>query len=106
MSDAMQVAKQRHKEYEASVAKKEAEIEELNELIADLESFMEFGDALIGKTPAATPAKKTVVSRPVVQVTKPVTEPKNEWDNDDDDKAGDKNDDNDGISRVLSQRIG
>lgn len=105
MSDAMQVAKQRHKEYEASVAKKEAEIEELNELIADLESFMEFGDALIGKTPAAAPAKKTVVSRPVVQVSKPVAEPKNEWDNDDD-KANDKDDANDGISRVLSQRIG
>lgn len=102
MTDAMQIAKQRHTDYQASVAKKEAEIEELNELIADLESFMEFGDALMGKDPAPAPTKKAVVSRPVVQVTKQKAEPENEWDNADEKKEADT----DGIARVLSQRTG
>lgn len=100
MSDAMQVAKQRHKEYRTSVKAKEAEIEELHELIAELESFMEFGEALIGKEKETEPSKRAVVSRPVVEVNKQMVDPENEWAKDDDDK------DNDGISRVLSQRTG
>ena len=97
MSDAMQVAHQRRKDYKASIAKKEAEIEELNELVADLDSFMEFGEALMGNEPV-TAARE--VSKPVVQVTKPIPDP------DPEDEWAENDGETNGIARVLSQRTG
>ena len=48
MSDAMNIARQRRKEHEQAIAKREQEIEDLREMIADLDSFLEFGQELIG----------------------------------------------------------
>ena len=47
MTDAVQVAKQRRSDYRKSITTKESEIEELKELIQDLDSFIEFGEALV-----------------------------------------------------------
>ncbi len=47
MTDALEVARQRKKEYEQDIAKKKSEIEELEEMIGDLESFLEFGQDLV-----------------------------------------------------------
>lgn len=54
MADPMTIAQSRREEYKKDIAKKEAEIEELKELISDLDSFIEFGEALIGDGPADT----------------------------------------------------
>lgn len=99
MSDAMQVAHQRRKDYQNSIARKETEIAELKELIADLDSFMEFGEALLTEG-SDTPAKET--PSPVVQVTKPLPEldPEDEWAQDE------KESENSNMARVLSQRTG
>ena len=75
MADAVKIAQNRREEYKKDIAKKEAEIEELNELISDLDSFIEFGEALVNdgddepKKESATPDRvvsKPVVSKPVV----------------------------------------
>lgn len=100
MSDAMQVAQQRRNGYQKSIAQKETEIAELKEYIEDLDNFLEFGQSLLGKAPAAEVRQ---VSRPVVQETKPEAVVKSEAAKDDewgsdDPKAG--------ISRVLASRVG
>lgn len=97
MSDAMQVAQQRKNEYTKAIAKKEEEIAELKEMIADLDSFMEFGKELLG----SQPEKAKVVSRPVVSKpapqAAPARDPDDEWGSDDPKQS---------IARVLSQRAG
>ncbi len=92
MSDAMQVAHQNRKDYRKAIAAKEAEIAELQEMIADLDSFIEFGNSLLGKgevvtAPTATPVAKEPTPERV----------KSEW------NTGDAND---GIASVLSKRAG
>ena len=49
MSDAMQVAQQRRTDYKNAIAKKQQEIAELTELVADLDSFIDFGEALLAE---------------------------------------------------------
>ena len=96
MSDAMQIAHQRRKTYLSAIAQKEAEIAEMNEMIADLDSFIEFGDALLGKDPE----KVTETPRPALAETPAATsdpDPDDEWETD----TPQQN-----IARVISQRVG
>lgn len=115
MADPMKVAQTRREEYKKDIARKEAEIEELKELISDLDSFIEFGEALIGDGPAETkPEEKRAEaeaktpdnnasdtddahdaqSAPQPRVVKS-RQPNGDWDN-----PGDPN----GIARVLAAR--
>ncbi len=97
MSDAMQVAQQRKNEYTKAIAKKEEEIAELKEMIADLDSFMEFGKELLGNQPEkAKVVSRPVVSKPAPQVA-PASDPDDEWGADDPKQS---------IARVLAQRTG
>ena len=108
MADAIQIAQQRREDYEKSISEKEQEIEDLRELIADLDSFIEFGEALLndgankpGAMPQDTAPKpvQDMAPKPVQDaqnIIKPV-DPENEWD-DDDGKQG--------IARVLAARNG
>ncbi|MEM6385677.1 MAG: hypothetical protein AAF718_05515 [Pseudomonadota bacterium] len=120
MADAIKVAQNRREEYKKDISKKEAEIEELKELISDLDSFIEFGEALVSDddvpTDAASKTKtettpdrvqsKPVVSKPVVSKPSPQAAPQpiamnpadDEWGTDDDAKGG--------IARVLAARNG
>lgn len=82
MSDAMQVAQKRRTDYKNAIARKTNEIAELNELIADLDNFIGFGEALLGD-----PGEKArEVSRPVA-VTQSSNEA-DEWESDEDDEWG------------------
>ena len=92
MSDAMQVAQQRRTDYKTAITKKNNEIAELNELIADLDSFIEFGEALLDEKTE----KVREVSRPVAATQSP-SDADDEWHSDDI---------NQGITQVLSQRTG
>ena len=92
MSDAMLVAKQRRTDYQTAIAKKNNEIAELNELIADLDSFIEFGEALLGEKTE----KVKEVSRPVAAA---------QFSGDADDEWNSNNIEQ-GITQVLSQRAG
>ena len=94
MSDAMQIAAQRRKGYLNAIAKKEAEIAEMNELIADLDSFIEFGEALVGNQ--SEPLRE--VSRPVeVKQADAEDDDANEWDEDEPQQS---------LERIISQRVG
>ncbi len=106
MADPMKVAHTRREEYKKDIAKKEAEIEELKELISDLDSFIEFGEALINDRPAeAKPEEKAEIS-PTPE-TKPTEAPqsqqprivKSRQPNDDWDEGSES-----GIARVLAAR--
>lgn len=92
MSDAMQVAQQNRKEHLKAIAQKEAEIAELRETIADLESFIEFGNSLLGKEPKVT--TEVMPARPKSQ---PAPEADQGWNSGDVDS---------GIANVLSKRAG
>ncbi len=92
MSDAMQVAHQNRKEHLKAISQKEAEIAELREMIADLDSFIEFGNSLLGK-PAA-PAAETPTARVKSQ---PAPDAEQNW------NSGDVNK---GITNVLTKRAG
>ena len=114
MADALKVAQNRREEYKKDIAKKEAEIEELKELISDLDSFIEFGEALISdgdEAPAdsnATPDRvvsKPVVSKPVVSKPSPQHVPHAVQTNPADDEWG-TDDNKQGIARVLAARNG
>ncbi len=116
MADAVQVAYQRRKDYQTSIAKKKAEIEELEELIGDLDSFIEFGELLTGKETVTVKAvsrpvtPEKTVSRPLAQ-EKPVSRPlpQNQAKSVDEVDPADEwatDDSKSGIARVLSQRIG
>lgn len=123
MADALKVAQNRRDDYKKDIANKEAEIEELKELINDLDSFIEFGEALVtdGDAPAAkveakieaqtdpTPNRivsKPVVSKPIISKPSPQSVPSpismdpadDEWGTDDETKSG--------IARVLAARNG
>ena len=114
MADPIKIAQSRREEYKKDIAKKEAEIEELKELISDLDSFIEFGEALIGDsddTPSentATPDRivsKPVVSKPVVSKPSPQQKPQAVQTNPADDEWG-TGDSQQGIARVLAARNG
>ena len=92
MSDAMQVAHQNRKEHLKAITQKEAEIAELREMIADLESFIEFGNSLLGKETTAAP--DAMPTRPKSQ---PAPEAEQAWNTGDVDS---------GIANVLSKRAG
>ena len=94
MSDAMQVAHQNRKNHIKAIAQKEAEIEELREMIADLDSFIEFGNSLLGKptTAAATPEPQTAR-----KTSQPAPNGDQGW------NTGDANE---GIANVLAKRAG
>ena len=94
MSDAMQVAEQRLKEYRMAISKKENEIVELKERIEDLDNFIEFGQALVGK---GEDEVRTVSRTPQVE-KKPEAADDDDWGEDDQSNAG--------VARVLSQRTG
>ena len=94
MTDAMQIASQRKKSYLSAIAKKESEIAEMKELIADLDSFMEFGQALLGKEPDTA----REVSRPVAVDAPRADDEEEGWDSDDEPQQQ--------IARVVSQRMG
>ena len=100
MSDAVQVAYQRRKDYKASISTKEREIEELEELVKDLDSFIEFGEALVGGGGKET-VKVMAVSRPTPATVSAAddVDPADEW-------ATDEDEDKDPVSRVISQRVG
>ena len=107
MSDALQVAEQRRKEYKMAISKKENEIVELKERIEDLDNFIEFGQALVAKggetarTVSRTPQPAQQV-QPKPAENKPEANPADdEWGNEDDASPVNK-----GINRVLSQRTG
>ena len=95
MSDAVQVAYQRRKDYKASISTKE-----LEELVKDRDSFIEFGEALVGGGGKET-VKVTAVSRPTPATVSAADEvdPADEW-------ATDEDEDKDPVSRVISQRVG
>ena len=95
MSDAMQIAHKRRKDYSAEIAKKEAEIAELHELIADLDSFIEFGEALVGNQPADTAGEP---ARPAAVQTS--------HEDDDEEVNWDTAEPQQHIARVISQRVG
>lgn len=108
MSDAMQVAQQRRDGYLKAIAQKETEITELKESLEDLDNFLEFGQSLLGNTPAAaaTPTARTVVSRPAV--SRPIQPAKAEDKKDeakaDDDEWGSDEAPKESIARVLASR--
>lgn len=112
MSDAMQVAQQRREGYLKAIAQKETEIAELKEHLEDLDNFLEFGQSLLGNTPAADakPAARTVVSRPAVsrpiQPAKAADEKVENKSNDDDDEWGSDDAPKESIARVLASRTG
>lgn len=99
MTDALEVAKARKAEYKAEIAKKKSEIEELEEMIGDLDSFVEFGQELIGGQPKiVTPKSKPspqIKEAPNAPAAKAV--PSDEWS---------EENATDSISRVLSARQG
>ena len=99
MADAIKIAQQRRDDYKKAISEKEKEIEELKELIADLDSFIEFGEALMsdGDTKVAE-APKDAAPKPAPQpsVVKPF---------DMDDDWGSDNEQQ-GIARVLAARNG
>ncbi|MDA8584679.1 hypothetical protein N9L47_00240 [Rhodobacteraceae bacterium] len=99
MTDAMKVAKQRRISYKNDIVNMEKEIAELKELVADLDSFLEFGDALLTNTAPADASASTpnAISEPKdknaadtsVSARKPSTP---------------RGDTDDQISAILSQR--
>ena len=111
MADPIKIAQTRREEYKKDIAKKEAEIEELKELISDLDSFIEFGEALVNDGPAETktenkPAETAVsATKPAEAAQQPQQssqprivksrQPDSDWEND-----GDQS----GIARVLAAR--
>ncbi len=99
MTDALDIAKRRKSEYQAEITKKKAEIVELEEMIGDLESFVEFGQELIGRpAKAAEPkTKPTSQIKEVVATPAEKAKPKDEWAEDSTDSS---------IARVLSARQG
>ena len=112
MADAIKVAQSRRDEYKEDIAKKEAEIEELKELISDLDSFIEFGEALVGDGPAESESSDTstkptkVISKAVVSKPAPHQQaPRAVVSDGQDDEWGSDNTDNN-ISRVLAARNG
>mgnify|MGYP001829059724 CR=1 FL=1 len=113
MADALKVAQSRREEYTKEIAKKEAEIEELKELLSDLDSFIEFGEALIGEDAptesSATPNRvtsKPVVSKPVVSKPSPQQSPQPVAMKPAEDDWGSEEDSKQGIARVLAARNG
>ncbi len=108
MADAIKVALTRREEYKKDIAKKEAEIEELKELISDLDSFIEFGEALVNDGPAQTKADEKPEPAPAEAAESKPSEapqsqqprivksrqPNSDWEND-----GES-----GIARVLAAR--
>ena len=97
MTDALQIARQRRKDHEAAIAEKEREIEELREMIGELDSFIEFGEALVGDE---KPQIKEV-PQPFAAAPAPTTVA------DDEDPADDWNvpdEDNGAIARMLASR--
>ena len=114
MADPIKIAQSRREEYKKDIAKKEAEIEELKELISDLDSFIEVGEALISdgdEVPSdnnATPDRlvsKPVVSKPVVSKPSPQQKPHAVQSNPIDAEWG-TDDNKQGIARVLAARNG
>ena len=106
MADAIKVAQTRREEYKKDIAKKEAEIEELKELISDLDSFIEFGEALINDGPTESKSAEKAESSPTAEA-KPAEapqsqqprivksrQPNSDWDDDSES----------GIARVLAAR--
>lgn len=120
MADALKVAQNRREDYKKEIAKKEAEIEELKELISDLDSFIEFGEALVNDGDATTDSKtddkseatpdrvtsKPLVSKPVVSKPSPMAGPMPMTTNPIDDEWGSDDDAKGGIARVLAARNG
>lgn len=92
MSDAMQVAHQNRKDHKRAIAQKEAEIAELREMITDLDSFIEFGNSLLGGE-ATMPIEDQVAT---VKNAAPMESGQN-W------NSGDVHD---GIADVLKKRAG
>ncbi len=111
MADAIKVAQTRREDYKKDIAKKEAEIEELKELISDLDSFIEFGEALVSddkpeaKDSEAEAKPNTVVSKPVVSKPSPQQAPRAvvSRTQDNDDEWGSDSDESN-IARVLAAR--
>lgn len=109
MQNPMQVAEKRIRDYRKAISKKENEIVELRERLEDLSNFLEFGQSLVGPgEEAAKPqqdAPKAEAEKAEAETATP--KPTNEEKADDD--WGTDNEPspvNNGITRVLSQRIG
>ena len=88
MSDVLKIAQQRRKVYEAAIAEKERELEELREIINDLDTFLDFGETLIGSGEPET-----------AEVPQPDAEDPHDADEDWDVPANQNS-----LSRVLSSR--
>ncbi len=112
MKDAMQIARQRRQEHIDEIARLENEIENLQDRIGELETFLEFGETLIdGNTADSMSASDetddfdvedkldapTAVTRPGPRSIMPV----DAWHAEDEDDAADQS-----IARVLSARNG
>lgn len=88
MTDAVAVAKARREDYQNAITDKEAEIAELKELVGDLDSFIEFGEALVTDADGAVETKseepsvelKEVPNTPVTPKIDNDHEPVSEWD--------------------------
>lgn len=104
MTDALQVARERRKEHEAAIAEKRLEIEELEEMIGDLDRFLEFGEELIGESRAK--AAERPITRPISQpVSRPVSQPAPAAIADKDDDW-EESDPTESIARMLAARNG
>lgn len=104
MSDAMQIARQRRKEHEQAITKREHEIADFKEMIADLDSFIEFGQELMG---GAAQQHDRPTSRPIDQAqlqVKPVEPKLKEVQNGSPDDEWEGGDPSKSISNVLAAR--
>lgn len=109
MSDAMNVAQQRRDGYLKAIAQKESEIAQLKEHLEDLDNFLEFGQSLLGNTPAEGATPQKIVSRPLSRPTQPTKVEDKKPDvgaKADDDEWGDESAPKESIARVLASRTG
>ena len=106
MKDAMDIAKQRRQEHIDLIAQLESEIEELHEKIAELESFLDFGEALINGGLDAEDDEAPETPAPAVEPRRDMQELRSvmavgDWQADEDEDAAQES-----IARVLSARNG
>ena len=107
MKDAMDIAKQKRQEHIDMIAQLESEIEELQERIGELESFLDFGEALInGGLDAEDDDAHEEALAPAVEPLRGMSELRSvmavdDWQADDEDDAAEQS-----IARVLSARNG
>lgn len=101
MKDAMDIARQRRQQHVDEIARLNAEIEELQDRIGELDTFLDFGETLIGNAP--TPISARVTSAPASLRTPELREidESDDWDDDADEDRAQQS-----IANVVSARNG